>query len=241
VNWSSPPVTIWFFFLTKEQSSPLQTKKNNTRTLLNKSQQKLAKKRIEILTKPTWLDLLSSHVLFSVFLQKNWTPTTTRVSSFYKEKIGFKHAKKWRLLSSDFCNFCWILQVQLVSSIFFVFSFACKEFCALLSKIKWTCFFLFLLSFWEEPASSHVFFWSSLRSVSCCFGAVNYGKSRKKKKLKNILFKRCHTTCLSTASNAPRMPQFLFSLQVLHIHVMERIACLVKDVWCCPCIYWLAA
>jgi len=86
----------------------------------------------------------------------------------------------------------------------------------------------------------HVFhFLSSLRSVSCCFGAVNYGKShKKKKKLKNLLFKRCHTTCLSTASNAPRrMPQFLFSLQVLHIHMMERIVCLVKDIWCCPCIY----
>jgi hypothetical protein len=66
-------------------------------------------------------------------------------------------------------------------------------------------------------------------------------KESQKKKIKNMLFKRCHTTCLSTASNAPRMPQFLFSLQVLHIHVMERIACLVKDIWCCPCIYWLAA
>jgi len=116
-----------FFFLTKEQSSQLQTKKNSTRTLLNKSQQKLAKKRIEILTKPMWLELLSSHVLYSVFLQKNWTPTTTRVSSFYKEKIGFKHAKKWRLLSSDFCNFCWILQVQLVSSIFYFFSFCLQR------------------------------------------------------------------------------------------------------------------
>jgi hypothetical protein len=62
-------------------------------------------------------------------------------------------------------------------------------------------------------------------------------KESQKKKIKNMLFKRCHTTCLSTASNAPRMPQFLFSLQVLHIHVMERIACLVKDIWCCPCIY----
>jgi hypothetical protein len=67
---------------------------------------------------------------------------------------------------------------------YFFFPFACKDFCALLSKIKWTCFFLFLLSFWEEPASSHVFFWSSLHSVSCCFGAVNYGKSHKKRNLK---------------------------------------------------------
>lgn len=125
---------------------------------------------------------------------------------------------------------------------FFFFPFACKDFCALPSKIKWTCFFLFLLSFWEEPASSHVFFWSSLSSVSCCFGAVNYGKSHRKKKLKNLLFKRWHTTCLSTASNASRhMPQFLFSLQVLHIHVKERIVCLAKDIWCCLCIYWLAA
>jgi len=59
-----------------------------------------------------------------------------------------------------------------------------------------------------------------------------------KKKLKNLLFKRCHMTCLNIALSAPRrMPQFLFSLQVLHIHRIERIVCLVKDIWCCPCIY----
>jgi len=122
------------------------------------------------------------------------------------------------------------------------FPFACKDFCAMLSKIKRTCFFLFLLSFWEGPASSRVFFFlfflHCVVSWLMLFGCCELWTESKKKKLKNLLFKRCHTTCLSTASNAPRrMPQFLFSLLVLYIHVMERIVCLVKDIWCCPCIY----
>jgi hypothetical protein len=127
-----------------------------------------------------------------------------------------------------------------VSSIFF--SFCLQRLLALPSKIKKTCFFLFLLSFWEGPASSRVFsFFFSLHCVVSwlmLFGCCEFWTESQKKKLKNLLFKRCHTTCLSTASNAPRrIPQFLFSLQVLHIHVMERIVCLVKDIWCCPCIY----
>jgi len=121
---------------------------------------------------------------------------------------------------------------------YFFFPFACKDFCALPSKIMRTCFFLFLLSFWEGSASSCVFFFFfSLRCVVSWLMLFGWTESQKKK-LKNLLFKRCHMTCLSAASNAPRrMPQFLFSLQILHIHMMERIVCLFKDIWCCPCIY----
>jgi hypothetical protein len=97
-------------------------------------------------------------------------------------------------------------------------------------------FMLAVRHFWEEPASSRVSFGPPC-AVSQLFWCRELWKESKKK-LKNLLFKRCHMTCLSTASSAPRcMPQFLFSLQVLHIHVMERIVCLVKDIWCCPCIY----
>jgi hypothetical protein len=82
-----------------------------------------------------------------------------------------------------------------------------------------------------------LFFFFSLRCVVSWLMLFGWTESQKKK-LKNLLFKRCHMTCLSAASNAPRrMPQFLFSLQILHIHMMERIVCLFKDIWCCPCIY----
>jgi hypothetical protein len=101
------------------------------------------------------------------------------------------------------------------------FPFACKDFCAMLSKIKRTCFFLFLLSFWEGPASSRVFFFlfflhcvvSWLMLFGCCELWTESQKNEiGKPALQTVLHDFLGKDCMAGSV----LLYFLFSLVITH-------------------------
>jgi hypothetical protein len=114
--------------------------------------------------------------------------------------------------------------------VFYFFPFACKDFCAMLSKIKRTCFFLFVLSFWEGwpdhvSSSFFIFFFRCVVSWLMLFGYCELWTESQKLKLENLLFKQCSTTFLERIAWLVRCSfifYFLWSLPTPG-HQKERV------------------